>query len=66
MQKLYCYVDESGQDTKGEIFVVGIVILEQERERMEKELESIETISGKKPKSGTKHRIQAGRHILKN
>lgn len=50
MQKLYCYVDESGQDTKGEIFVVGIVILEQEREKIEKELERIEAISGKKTK----------------
>lgn len=48
IQKLYCYVDESGQDTKGDLFVVGVVILENERERVLKELEQIETESGKK------------------
>jgi hypothetical protein len=25
-QKLYCFVDETGQDTKGELFIVAIVI----------------------------------------
>lgn len=48
MQKLYCYVDESGQDTKGALFVVGVVILESEREQAFKELERIEKESGKK------------------
>ena len=32
MKKLYCYVDESGQDTKGGFFVVSIVVLEKERD----------------------------------
>jgi hypothetical protein len=30
MRKLYCYVDESGQDTEGKIFVVSIVITEDQ------------------------------------
>lgn len=29
-QKFYCFVDESGQDTKGKIFLVAIVVKEQE------------------------------------
>ncbi len=48
MQKLYCYVDESGQDTKGRFFVVSVVVLEENRNQMLQELEKIETESGKK------------------
>ena len=48
MQKLYCYVDESGQDTKGKFFVVGVVVLEENREQVLRELERIEVESGKK------------------
>jgi len=29
MQKIYCYVDESGQDTEGAYFIVVVVILDQ-------------------------------------
>ena len=49
-QKLYAYVDESGQDTEGRMFVVSIVVLEQEREQIEKELQRIEETSGKRIK----------------
>lgn len=31
-QKLYCYVDETGQDTEGQIFVVSIVLTGKERD----------------------------------
>ena len=31
-QKFYCYVDETGQDTQGELFIVSVVIADQERE----------------------------------
>lgn len=48
MQKLYAYVDESGQDTGGALFVVGVVMLEDERDHILKELERIEEESGKK------------------
>lgn len=41
-QKLYAYVDESGQDTKGLIFVVSVVVLGDERDRIEQRLQEIE------------------------
>lgn len=41
-QKLYAYVDESGQDTKGIIFVVGVVVLEEERDQISRWLEELE------------------------
>ena len=47
MQKLYCYVDESGQDTEGRLFLVSVVVLAQEREELEKELTAIEEQSRK-------------------
>lgn len=47
-RKFYVYIDESGQDTGGALFVVGVVILEKERELLLAELEAIEEISGKK------------------
>ena len=48
MRKLYCYVDESGQDTEGLLFVVGVVVLENDRDEVLKELERIEQGSGKR------------------
>lgn len=43
MQKLYCYVDETGQDTKGKFFLVSIVIAERTiKETVEKQLLEIE------------------------
>lgn len=48
MQKLYCYIDESGQDTKGKFFVVSVVILEENRQEILQELEKIENESGKR------------------
>ena len=47
-KKLYAYVDESGQDTKGLVFVVSVLILGDERDTLEKELKRIEVESGKK------------------
>lgn len=42
-QKLYCYVDETGQDTKGSFFLVTVVLEEQEHiEGLQKKLEEIE------------------------
>ena len=45
-QKLYCYVDETGQDTEGRLFLVSVVITEQEREEFARELEQIESEPG--------------------
>jgi ribonuclease HII len=46
-QKLYCYVDETGQDTEGDFFLVAIVILESQREELRQQLIKIERASGK-------------------
>jgi hypothetical protein len=49
MQRLYCYVDESGQDTRGRLFLVSVVITERSlREELERRLLEIEQQSGKK------------------
>jgi len=46
-QKIYCYVDESGQDTKGKLFLVSVVITDENREKLTLELKQIEEESGK-------------------
>ena len=46
-QKLYAYVDESGQDTAGRLFVVSVLLLAEERDALLQRLEDIETRSGK-------------------
>jgi uncharacterized protein DUF3800 len=45
--KLYAYVDESGQDTRGQFFVVSIVILDADHETILHQLEAIEARSRK-------------------
>jgi hypothetical protein len=47
MQKLYCYVDETGQDTRGAFFLVALVILGKTRDPLRKQLSQIERRSGK-------------------
>jgi len=47
MQKLYCYVDESGQDTEGRLFLVAVVVLAHEQEAFREKLEAIEKRSRK-------------------
>lgn len=46
--KLTAFVDESGQDTEGEIFVVTIVVLENEKQGLANMLDRIEVESGKR------------------
>lgn len=46
--KLYCYVDESGQNTKGKVFVVSVVVTGQKREELIKICEQLEQVSGKR------------------
>lgn len=46
--KLYCYADETGQDTAGRFFTVSVLITEAERNNLLKQLELIEEESGKK------------------
>ena len=53
-QKLYCYVDETGQDTLGEFFLVSIVVLDDKREELKEWLRALEKESGKGQKKWTK------------
>jgi len=46
-QKLYAFVDESGQDTLGELFVVATVLTGDNHERVRQSLERLERASGK-------------------
>lgn len=48
VQKLYCYVDETGQDTKGDYFVVSVIITQEDRELVIDLLQSLEQVTGKK------------------
>ena len=46
-QKLYCYVDETGQDTQGDLFIVSVVLTGAERNRAVQVCEHIEAATGK-------------------
>ena len=46
-QKLYCYVDETGQDTKGRLYIVVAVATTEPREQLYEALEAAEHESGK-------------------
>jgi Protein of unknown function (DUF3800) len=45
--KLYAYVDESGQDTKGRLFVVSVLVVAEKHDEVGRELLAIEQLSGK-------------------
>lgn len=47
-EKLYCYVDESGQDTKGRLFIVSVIITKDDRDEICNLIEELEKRSGKK------------------
>lgn len=46
-KKLYCYVDETGQDTTGNLFIVSVVIIGNEQDYCRGLCERIEVESGK-------------------
>lgn len=46
-RKLFCYVDETGQDTQGRLFVVAVVVTESARDDLRQQCMAIETESGK-------------------
>jgi hypothetical protein len=56
-QKLYAYVDESGQETQGRIFLVSVVVTGATREVLRHKLIAIERASGKHDKKWTKARL---------
>jgi hypothetical protein len=47
MQKLYCYVDETGLDTEGRLFVVAVVVTGQNKDDLLQLCEDMERDSGK-------------------
>lgn len=56
-QNLYAYVDESGQDTQGAMFLVSVVVTGEEQETIRHRLQAIERGSGKLGKKWTKARL---------
>lgn len=53
MSKLYCYADETGQDTRGRFFLVALIITQKAREGLRDRLQNIERLSGKATKKWT-------------
>ena len=45
--KLYCFVDESGRETEGRLFVVSVVLVGNERDELLEFCERVEKESGK-------------------
>jgi 7,8-dihydro-6-hydroxymethylpterin-pyrophosphokinase len=59
MQKLYCYVDETGQDTEGRFFLVVVVIADAAiTEALKKQLLDIERDVGKQRSRWAQNRLQ--------
>lgn len=50
IHKLYCFVDETGQDTLGELFIVAAVVADDRQHELAEVLESIETTARKRTK----------------
>lgn len=70
MQKLYCYVDENGIETKGKIFIVAIVVVADENDKFMALCEELEKAAGKGRTKWrhTKHsqRIDYLRRVFRN
>lgn len=47
VEKLYCFVDETGQDTEGKLFIVAIVVTGKERDKLLEVCEKLEKETGK-------------------
>src|SRR4030043_82850 len=54
MQKIYCYADETGQDTKGKFFLVSVIVTEKDRDDLRNKLRKAEQVSGKKNRKWSK------------
>jgi ribonuclease HII len=54
LRKLFCYVDETGQDTAGTFFLVSVIVIGEERDALRETLNRIEKESGKGKKKWTK------------
>jgi len=58
MEPLYCYVDETGQDTFGKFFLVSVVVTGSARESIRRTLRAIEKETGKRTKKWTKSTLR--------
>lgn len=45
MQKLYCYLDETGQDAKSEFFIVVAIVSDKDQQQLRRQLSDIEEIA---------------------
>jgi hypothetical protein len=54
--RIYAYVDESGQDTRGALFVVAVVVVAETRDALRQQLQEIEHASHKQAKKWAKSR----------
>lgn len=64
--KLYCYVDETGQDGLHKFFLVSVVITDQIRKAgLEKQLENIEVKTKKRKSKWTKTKSEIRQNFLK-
>ena len=70
IKKLYCYVDENGQDTKGRIFIVSVVVTGRKRDDLLNLCEQLEQESGKGKfkwgKAEYKYRLEYLRRVFAN
>lgn len=57
-RKFYAYIDETGQDTNGDLFIVTVVMARDTREVMRRRLAQIERSSNKKARKWSKARQQ--------
>ena len=54
--KCYAYVDETGQDTQGRLFIVSVIVVREERDALRRALQTIERTSRKRDKKWKKSR----------
>jgi len=65
MKKIYCYVDESGQDTRGKLFLVSVIITDKERKGLEAFLERVEGETGKGKVKWTESKNESRKRYIK-
>jgi hypothetical protein len=67
-EKIYCYVDETGQDTEGDLFIVSVVVSGVERDQVRELCEKIEMETRKGQvkwiKADFKRKVEYVRRIL--
>jgi hypothetical protein len=64
MEKFYCYVDETGQDTAGELFLVAVVLTDEEKIKVREQLLGIENTSKRRKLKWNKTDLKRKRKYL--